>query len=84
LVLVTDCLGSFVLGDVDLGDRPGAAEIFADLAERVQEAVIDQVWAAWPACLEHGHPLEVATADGRVRWACPDESVDPIEVGSLG
>jgi hypothetical protein len=84
LCLVTDRLGSFVLHDIDLDDRLEASLwLFASLAEWVQQAVIDEVWGAWPVCSQHGHPLDVETAGGRVSWVCPQGSVAPIEVGSL-
>ena len=85
LWLVTDRLGSFVLHDIDLDDRLGASLwLFASLVEWVQQAVIDEVWGAWPVCSQHVHPFDVETADGRVSWVCPRGSLAPIEVGCLG
>jgi len=42
------------------------------LAESIQDAVIEEVREARPACPLHGHPLRpVATPSGSV-WECPD------------
>jgi hypothetical protein len=44
----------------------------ADLADRLQEHVIDISWQAIPECITgHPHPMRAALVDGRGVWTCP-------------
>jgi hypothetical protein len=54
-----------------------------DLADIVQEGMIEEVHGAWPACPVHGHPLETAVDDGRALWCCPREGAFRAQIGRL-
>ena len=47
------------------------------------DEVVDELWAAWPACPEHAHPLEAVLSDGRAAWACPADGTVVALVGAL-
>jgi hypothetical protein len=52
----------------------------SEIAAKVQDDVIDAIWAAWPVCPGHGHPAEVSTSD----WICPADRHRRAEIGRLG
>jgi hypothetical protein len=84
LWLTTDGLGSYRLGTIGTDDPDATARALASFTERVQDAVIDELWGAWPPCPDHGHPLEVITEADRVTWVCPTGGIRSMDVGELG
>jgi hypothetical protein len=68
-----------------------AAEDVAQLADQVQEVVIESRWymgispVAWPECPVHRtHPLEAVARDDEAVWVCPKDGAIRFEIGSLG
>lgn len=60
------------------------------VAETVQEAAIEALWAAslpavWPNCPRHPgtHPLAPAAIAGTAKWRCPADDVAVAGLGSL-
>jgi hypothetical protein len=47
------------------------AEVVTELADKLQEEIIDHTHEARPQCPSHAHPLRaIPVGDGR--WSCPD------------
>jgi len=66
------------------------AEDVAQLADQIQEVVIDSRWfsginpVAWPECPTHRtHPLAAVTEGDRALWVCPKDSTIRFPIGSL-
>jgi hypothetical protein len=59
------------------------AEVLADVAELVQEVVIDELQGAWPTCPGHPHPAEPAVVSGTAVWACMLRS-RPVVIAGIG
>jgi hypothetical protein len=53
--------------------RRGIAATEAELADRLQDAVIDLCRVAWPPCPRphHDHPLRARETTSEANWACP-------------
>lgn len=71
-----------VLGLPDVPDDP--EEAVRDIAERVQDEVVMELFAAWPPCPDHAHPLEPVRLAGRASWACLATGRSVAPVGELG
>jgi hypothetical protein len=68
-----------------LPEMTDEAPALSRLADLVQDYVIDELYAAWPQCPRHPHPLEVGYTElGRPIWRCPKDSSPHAEVGMLG
>jgi hypothetical protein len=63
-------------------DKP-FPELVAELAELVQDRMIDVVWGAWPPCPVHGHPLMPQADDATAWWVCPSDESWKAAVGTL-
>jgi hypothetical protein len=46
--------------------------LYVEMADRIQEEVIDEVRGARPRCPRHAHPLEPALVDDGGGWVCPE------------
>lgn len=60
------------------------------VADTVQEAAVEALWAAslpavWPNCPRHPgtHPLAPASIAGTAKWRCPADDVAVADIGSL-
>ncbi len=55
-----------------LRDQSNAA-MTTDIADRLQDAVVDLLWTGWPMCPQghHNHPLQARTVHHRAYWTCP-------------
>ena len=49
-----------------------AREAVLHVGSVVQDAVIERLRRAVPACPGHEHPAALRTTDGGVAWCCPD------------
>lgn len=80
-------------GSVGLPARPDLAdaELLADIADLVQDAVVEALPAmgrpaVWPSCPLHPdtHPMTPAiTDDGIASWTCPRDGRPQAVIGSL-
>lgn len=64
------------------------AERVVAAAEKVQEAVIEELWARasnWPMCPLHRstHPMEARVVSERAWWTCPTDQSPIALVGEL-
>jgi hypothetical protein len=65
------------------------AEQIAQLADQVQEWIIEELWGGaptnWPRCPTHprSHPLRAAVVGGVATWTCPTDGTDVAPIGSL-
>lgn len=59
------------------------AEIAVDIADQVQDDVIDDVGAAWPQCPGHPHPMSPAIVGEVAVWECPSGAGVAIPIGQL-
>jgi hypothetical protein len=56
----------------DVSGHPlGTAWRIEQIADKVQDLVMDATWVARPRCPPHPHPMVLRTDAGVVRWACP-------------
>ena len=68
--------------------RPPAEQV-ADVADQVQEWVVEELWRRaptnWPRCPHHPttHPLAARLQSGAAWWVCPRDGVAVSEIGSL-
>ena len=60
------------------------AELAVDIADQVQDDVTDEVWAAWPQCPGHPHPMSPAMVGEAAVWECPSGAGVAIPIGQLG
>lgn len=66
------------------------AERVAEVAGRVQEWAIEELWrdsrTNWPPCPRHpaSHPMRAQVCHGVAVWQCPADDVDVVPVGRLG
>lgn len=58
-------------------------EAVPDVADRVQDLVIEQVRVAWPACPRHGHPMAPGSTGAGPVWRCPDDAEVSVPIGRL-
>jgi hypothetical protein len=58
-------------------------ERLAATADHLQQALIDHVGEARPACPHHAHPLVATVVDQVAVWACPQDT-GTWPIGSLG
>ncbi|NIH67920.1 hypothetical protein [Modestobacter marinus] len=64
-------------------------EEIADVADRVQDWTIEELWGIaptnWPRCPRHpdSHPLQARVRDAAAWWVCPRDDVPVSLVGSL-
>lgn len=65
------------------GDQ-SIAEIAADIAFYEQDDLTDEVWAAWPQCPGHPHPMSPAIVGEAAVWACPSGADVAMPIGQLG
>lgn len=51
----------------------GGGVVEAELADRVQDVVIDICWTGWPMCPrpDHAHPMRARSARDAAYWVCP-------------
>jgi hypothetical protein len=77
--LVVDIAGTSGPCDTDRSD----AELLAELAGSVQEAIIDELQRAWPVCPGHPHPAEPVVVSGAAVWACTLRS-RPAVIARIG
>jgi len=62
----------------------------AEMADQVQEWVIEELWPAgptnWPPCPSHpeNHPMQAAVVGSTATWVCPKEWKPFTPVGNLG
>ena len=65
------------------------AEQMAEVADRVQEWAVEDLWGTaptnWPCCPHHPttHPLEVRLEDAAAWWICPRSGIRVSVVGTL-
>jgi len=64
------------------GDQ-STSEIAADIASQVQDEVTEEVWAAWPECPGHQHPMSLAVVAGVAVWRCPVDVDVTVPIGQL-
>lgn len=65
------------------GDQ-STAEIAADIAFQIQDDVTDEIWAAWPECPRHGHPMSPAGDAATAVWRCPSDVDVSVPIGQMG
>ena len=65
-------------GDQSIG------ELASDIAFQVQDDVTDEIWAAWPECPGHAHPMSPAVAGEAAVWTCPIDTDVTLAIGQLG
>lgn len=67
---------------VNGGDR--LATRIADVADKLADAVIDELWSAWPSCPHHPdtHPLQARAEEDAAWWVCPVTTERVVRVGS--
>jgi len=65
-------------------DAPSDTETFvADLADKLQEFILDD-WGGWPVCPVHDtHPLVAGVIEGVACWRCPHGGGERIPIGAL-
>jgi hypothetical protein len=61
-----------------------AGELVLDIAGQLQDDVIDEIWAAWPQCPGHEHPMSLGLQDGVPVWQCSGEGDFTVPIGRLG
>ena len=68
----------------------GRAFDTAEIADEIQEAVIEARWktgrnpVAWPECPFHmTHPLDAVMENGEALWICPKQATVRFAIGSL-
>ncbi len=56
-----------------------------DATGKLQDAVVDVLWGAWPECPDHpnGHPLTVDERHGAAAWVCDRTGRVVARVGEL-
>lgn len=60
------------------------ARLAVHLAELIQrDYVMEQAFRAWPRCPVHDHVLEPEMRGTLAMWACPQDGIPPVEIGSL-
>jgi hypothetical protein len=66
-------------------DPPSDTERFvAELADKLQEFVLDD-WGGWPLCPRHNtHPLIAGVSNGIASWSCPRGGGFVARIGALG
>jgi hypothetical protein len=64
------------------GDQ-SIADIAVDIAFYLQDDVTDEVWAAWPQCPGHPHPMSPAIVGEAAVWECPSGAGVAIPIGQL-
>ncbi|MFF3646086.1 hypothetical protein [Streptomyces sp. NPDC002564] len=76
---------------VSVAEHCGAAEQVADVADQVQEWVVEELCAllrpaVWPECPAHPgtHPLAAGVERGVAVWSCPRSGRVVAPVGGLG
>ena len=62
------------------GDHPRSALLH--MADHVQEAVMERIWAAWPVCEKHANGTDPPLQEDAVVWHCPTGHA-PGPVGEL-
>jgi len=67
-----------------LDGHQSIAELAADIADYVQDDVTDEVWAAWPRCPSHEHPMSPTVAATTAVWTCPADEQIAVPIGELG
>jgi hypothetical protein len=67
-----------------LDGNQSTAEIAADIAFQVQDDVTEEIWAAWPQCPRHEHPMSPAVEAETAAWWCPDDIDVSVQIGQLG
>ena len=65
------------------GDQ-SIAEIGVDIAFYVQDDLTYEVWAAWPQCPGHPHPMSPAIVGEAAVWECPSGADVAMPIGQLG
>ncbi len=65
------------------GDQ-SMAELADDIANYVQDDVTDEIWAAWPRCPGHEHPMSPTVAAKTAVWTCPADERIVVPIGELG
>jgi hypothetical protein len=66
--------------------RSGIADAAAELAEAVQDAIVDSLLgyrSFWPTCRRDGGPLTAEVSDGKARWSCRSHGHEHGAVGEL-
>jgi hypothetical protein len=66
---------------VVVGPERSPALIVA-LADGLQQAFIEHLWAARPVCPLHEHPLSARELDGQACWTCPSTGGWSCPIGS--
>lgn len=56
----------------------------ADLADRVQEDVIEEIHLAWPECPVHQRPMDPQPTGPTGQWVCGQDPADVAPIGGLG
>lgn len=86
MVWTPDGAGTGLWTDPALSD----SQQFAEVADRVHEAVVEGRWhaglsTAWPPCPRHPdtHPLGVELRGEEVLWTCPSDRQGVCRVGQL-
>jgi hypothetical protein len=67
--------------EVAVGRQRSSAFIVA-VADGLQQAFIEHLWAARPVCPLHEHPLSASDAEGQACWTCPSSGVWSCPIGS--
>ncbi|MGE3812775.1 MAG: hypothetical protein AB7I24_14620 [Candidatus Nanopelagicales bacterium] len=76
----------FFGGNGPLHLRSGAASAAAELAEAVQDAIVDSLLgyrSFWPRCPKDGRPLQARVRGSEARWSCSADGADFGAVGQL-
>jgi len=63
------------------GDAP-AADRIVDLADALQDFVVDATWVARPRCPGHPHPMMPRLVESTAWWVCPKSSAIRCEIGA--
>jgi hypothetical protein len=58
-------------------------EAVLDVADFVQDLVIEELLVAWPACARHSHPLAPGSTGAGPVWRCPDDAGVSVPIGRL-
>ncbi|MEU7835746.1 hypothetical protein [Nonomuraea sp. NPDC049129] len=70
--------GAGIIADGDIND------LLADVAEAVQETIMELTWKVWPVCATHDRGLHVGCEQGITVWRCTgDGSHTVAPVGEL-
>jgi hypothetical protein len=60
------------------------AELVVELADMVQDGMVESLWRAWPQCRQHPRPLGLHDdLDGVVVWRCGSDYTHSVPVGNL-